>query len=151
MSRLCEDCVCIVIGGVNGIGKEYVLMLVEYGVKVVVNDFGGVCDGIGGDLFLVQFVVDEIKVVGGEVVVNFGDVFFFSDVKEMVQQVVDMFGCFDVLINNVGILCDCMFVNMIEVEWDVVIVVYFKGMFGFVYYVVVYWCDQSKVGNFIDV
>lgn len=55
------------------------------------------------------------------------------------------------MINNVGIFCDCMFVNMIEEEWDLVICVYFKGIFVFVYYVVVYWWDWLKVGEFVDV
>lgn len=74
MVCLCEGCVVIVIGVVWGIGCEYVFMFVEYGVKVVVNDFGGVRDGIGGDLGLVDEVVEEICKVGGDVVVNGVDV-----------------------------------------------------------------------------
>lgn len=46
--------VVFVIGGVNGIGKEMVLIVVKEGVKLVVNDLGG---GVGGgDEGLVGFV-----------------------------------------------------------------------------------------------
>ena len=150
MSRLCEDRVCIVTGGANGIGKEYALMLAEHGAKVVVNDFGGARDGTGGDSRPAQLVVDEIKAAGGEAVANFGDVSSFSDAKEMVQQAIDTFGRLDVLINNAGILRDRMLVNMTEAEWDAVIAVHLKGTFGPAHHAAAYWRDQSKAGNPID-
>ncbi|MEM1249857.1 MAG: SDR family oxidoreductase [Acidobacteriota bacterium] len=150
MSRLCEDRVCIVTGGANGIGKEYALMLAEHGAKVVVNDFGGARDGTGGDSRPAQVVVDEIKAAGGEAVANFGDVSSFSDAKEMVQQAIDTFGRLDVLINNAGILRDRMLVNMTEAEWDAVIAVHLKGTFGPAHHAAAYWRDQSKAGTPVD-
>lgn len=43
-----DDKVVIVIGVGGGLGCFYVFVLVECGVKVVVNDLGGLVDGLVG-------------------------------------------------------------------------------------------------------
>lgn len=58
-----------------------------------------------------------------------------------------MYGGVDVLVNNVGIVWDWMIVNISEEEFDVVIVVYFKGYFVIMWYVVFYWWGLFKVGK----
>lgn len=64
--------VVLVMGGGCGIGSEMVFFCVKEGVKVVVNDLGGgEVGGDEGDVGLVVEVVDEIKKVGGEVILNF--------------------------------------------------------------------------------
>lgn len=140
MGKMFYDKVCVVIGVGCGIGCEIVLFMVCCGVKVVVNDFGGLECGDGFEQMLVVEVVVEIEVVGGSVVVNYESVVDLVVVKCIIEQVMDMYGQFDCVVNNVGILCDVIFYKMIEDDWDVVINVYFKGSFNMSFVVVlIYW------------
>src|SRR5258706_1640578 len=111
---MCEGRVAVVTGAGRGIGREYALMLAEQGAKVVVNDLGGDRDGTGADATPAQQVVDEIKAMGGEAVVNGADVSDWDTSKHMIDQAVDTFGRLDVVVNNAGILRDRMLTNMTE-------------------------------------
>lgn len=82
MGELCFDgWVVVVIGGGCGLGCVYVLLMVECGVKIVVNDFGVLMFGDDIGEGLVDVLVNEICVVGGEVVVSFDLVVIFEGVK----------------------------------------------------------------------
>jgi NAD(P)-dependent dehydrogenase (short-subunit alcohol dehydrogenase family) len=70
----CTGRVCIVTGAGRGIGREYALLLAQYGAKVVVNDVGGARDGSGSDAGPAQEVVDEITSAGGTAVANTDDI-----------------------------------------------------------------------------
>ena len=102
MGNFVEGRVAIVTGAGLGIGREHALMLAANGAKVVVNDLGGDAAGAGADTTPAQSVVDEILAMGGEAVVNGGNVADFDSAGEMVQQAVDAFGSCDILINNAG-------------------------------------------------
>ena len=117
MGNIVEGRVAIVTGASRGIGREHALMLASNGAKVVVNDLGGDAAGAGADTTPAQSVVDEILAMGGEAVVNGGNVADFDSAGEMVQQALDTFGSCDILINNAGILRDRMVFNMSEEEW----------------------------------
>jgi NAD(P)-dependent dehydrogenase (short-subunit alcohol dehydrogenase family) len=136
--------VAIVTGAGRGIGREYALMLAEHGAKVVVNDLGAAADGQGADLSPAAQVVEEIKAMGGEAVVNGADVSNWDDAKAMIDRAVSTFGKLDVLINNAGILRDRMLVNMTEAEWDAVIKVHLKGTFAPAHHAAAYWRDRNK-------
>lgn len=131
--------VVVVIGVVVGLGWVEVFGLVWLGVIVVVNDVVFVLD--------VFDVVDEIGVVvvdvGVKVVVVVGDISQCVMVDELFVSVVGL-GGLDIVVNNVGIICDWMLFNMFDEEWDVVIVVYLCGYFLFICNVVVYWWDKVK-------
>jgi NAD(P)-dependent dehydrogenase (short-subunit alcohol dehydrogenase family) len=144
MGRLCEGRVAIVTGAGRGIGREYALMLAEHGAKVVVNDLGAQADGTGADGSPAQAVVDEIKALGGQAVVNGADVSDWNAAKAMIDQAITTFGKLDVLINNAGILRDRMLVNMTEAEWDAVIKVHLKGTFAPAHHAAAYWRDLNK-------
>ena len=144
MSRLWEGRVAIVTGAGRGIGREYALMLADAGAKVVVNDLGAAADGEGADLSPAAQVVEEIKAMGGEAVVNGADVSNWDDAKAMIDQAVSTFGKLDVLISNAGILRDRMLVNMTEAEWDAVIKVHLKGTFAPAHHAAAYWRDLNK-------
>lgn len=150
MSEFCQDRVCIVTGGGNGIGREYALMLADHGAKVVVNDLGGKRDGSGSSEAPAQEVVDSIKAAGGEAVANYCDVSDYDAAGQMVQQAIDTYGRLDVLINNAGILRDRMLANMQPHEWDAVIQVHLRGTFAPSQHAASYWRDQSKAGNPVD-
>jgi NAD(P)-dependent dehydrogenase (short-subunit alcohol dehydrogenase family) len=141
---LCEGRVAIVTGAARGVGREHALGLARHGARVIVNDLGGAVDGTGNDKSHAQQVVDEIKAIGGEAVVNGDDVSSWDGAKNMIDQAVETFGTLDVVVNNAGILRDRMLVNMTEDEWDSVIQVHLKGTFAPSRHAASYWRQKSK-------
>jgi NAD(P)-dependent dehydrogenase (short-subunit alcohol dehydrogenase family) len=150
MSGILEGRVAIITGAGRGIGREHALMMAEQGAKVVVNDLGAEMDGSGGGSGPAGEVVEEIRGMGGEAVVNGGDVSSWEDSQAMVNQAVETFGRFDILVNNAGILRDRMLTNMTEEEWDLVIKVHLKGTFAPSRWAAAYWREQSKAGEEVD-
>ena len=144
MARLCEGRVAIVTGAARGVGREHALGLARHGARVIVNDLGGAVDGTGNDKSHAQQVVDEIKAIGGEAIVNGDDVSSWDGAKNMIAQAVGTFGTLDVVVNNAGILRDRMLVNMTEDEWDSVIQVHLKGTFAPSTHAASYWRQKSK-------
>lgn len=144
MARLCEGRVAIVTGAARGVGREHALGLARHGARVIVNDLGGAVDGTGTDKSPAQQVVEEIKAMGGEAVVNGDDVSSWNGAKNMIDQAVETFGTLDVVVNNAGILRDRMLVNMTEDEWDSVIQVHLKGTFAPSRHAAAYWRQKSK-------
>ena len=144
MARLCEGRVALVTGAARGVGREHALGLAKHGAKIVVNDLGAGVDGSGADTTPAQAVVDEIKALGGEAIVNGDDVSSWTGAKNMIDQTIDAFGTIDVVVNNAGILRDRMLVNMTEDEWDAVIQVHLKGTFAPSRHAATYWRQLSK-------
>ena len=138
--------VAIITGAGRGIGREHALFFAAEGAKVVVNDLGGANDGTGTDLTPAQQVVEEIKALGGEAVVNGDNVADWEGAQRMVNQAVETFGDLDILVNNAGILRDRVLVNMTEDEWDAVIAVHLKGHFAPTRWAATYWREQAKAG-----
>ena len=62
--------VAIITGAGRGLGREHALLFAAEGAQVVVNDLGGDMHGEGGDPSAAMEVVEEIKGMGGEAVVN---------------------------------------------------------------------------------
>ena len=147
MSKICEGRVAVVTGAGRGIGREYALMLAEHGAKVVVNDLGADPDGRGGDAGPAGEVVEEIRAMGGEAVVNGADVSDFEAARAMIHQAIDTFGTLDILINNAGILRDRMVFSMSESDWDAVVQVHLKGTFAPVHHAAAWWREQTKAGR----
>jgi NAD(P)-dependent dehydrogenase (short-subunit alcohol dehydrogenase family) len=139
--------VAIITGAGRGIGREHALLFAAEGAKVVVNDLGGSMDGIGDDRTPAQQVVDEIKEMGGEAVVNADNVADWEGGQRLINTAVETFGDLHVLVNNAGILRDRVLVNMTEEEWDAVIHVHLKGHFVPTRWAATYWREQSKAGK----
>ncbi len=150
MSGILEGRVAIITGAGRGIGREHALMMAEQGAKVVVNDLGAEMDGSGGGSGPAGEVVEEIRGMGGEAVVNGADVSDWEASQGMINQAVETFGRLDILVNNAGILRDRMLTNMTEEEWDLVIKVHLKGTFAPTRWAAAYWREQSKAGNEVD-
>ncbi len=140
----------IVTGSGRGIGREHALMLAEHGAKVVVNDLGGERDGTGADQTPAQSVVEEIRAMGGEAVVNGDDVSSWEGAQRMINTAVESFGDLHAVVNNAGILRDRMLVNMTEAEWDAVIAVHLKGTFAPSRWAAAYWREKAKAGEPVD-
>jgi NAD(P)-dependent dehydrogenase (short-subunit alcohol dehydrogenase family) len=84
--------VAIVTGAGRGIGREHALHLARAGAKVVVNDLGASMAGEGEDVGPAEEVVNEIKALGGDAIVNGANVADYEAAGEMVRQAIDEFG-----------------------------------------------------------
>jgi len=138
--------VAIITGAGRGIGREHALFFAREGARVVVNDLGGANDGTGTDVTPAQNVVDEIKAIGGEAIVNGDDVADWQGAQRLINSAIETFGDLDILVNNAGILRDRVVVNMTEEEWDAVIKVHLKGHFAPTRWAAAYWREQHKSG-----
>jgi NAD(P)-dependent dehydrogenase (short-subunit alcohol dehydrogenase family) len=139
--------VAIITGAGRGIGREHALLFAREGARVVVNDLGGTNDGTGTDLTPAQQVVEEIKAIGGEAIVNGDNVADWKGAQRLINSAIETFGDLDILVNNAGILRDRVVVNMTEAEWDAVITVHLKGHFAPTRWAAAYWREQHKAGK----
>jgi NAD(P)-dependent dehydrogenase (short-subunit alcohol dehydrogenase family) len=89
-----KDEVAIVTGGGYGIGEAISLKLAREGAIVGIADL---------NLDSAKRVVDHIMIQGGKALPMKTDVCSSTEVKKMVQQVVDKYGKVDILVNNVGV------------------------------------------------
>jgi NAD(P)-dependent dehydrogenase (short-subunit alcohol dehydrogenase family) len=150
MSQVCKDRVVIVTGAGNGIGREHALEFARQGALVVVNDLGVEVDGSGASIGPASDVAEQIRGLGGEVVVNGDDVADEEGAKRLIDTALSEFGRLDVLVNNAGILRDRMLVNMTFDEWDAVIRVHLRGTFGPMHFAAKHWRELSKAGGHVD-
>ncbi len=148
--KLCQDRVAIVTGAGRGLGRAHALMLARHGARVVVNDIGSSAQGIGADQTPAEEVVETIRAMGGEAIVDTSDVSSWAAAEAMVGKAVSTFGGLDILVNNAGILRDRMLINMGEEEWDSVLRVHLKGTFAPTHHAGNYWRAQTKAGKKVD-
>lgn len=147
MGKLLEGKVALITGAGRGIGREHAIMMAEHGAKIVVNDLGGDEFGGPGSLTAAQEVVAEIDSMGGQAVVNCGNVARFDEAKKMVEQAIETFGDINIVVNNAGILRDRMVFSMSEDDWDTVLAVHLKGTFGPTHHAAAYWRSKVKAGE----
>lgn len=147
---ICDGKVVIVTGAGRGIGRGHAIEFARQGAKVVVNDLGGEADGTGADQTPAQSVVEEIRAMGGEAVVNGDDVSDWEGAQRLINTAIESFGELHVVVNNAGILRDRMLTNMTEQEWDSVIKVHLKGTFAPARWAAAYWREQFKAGTPVD-
>jgi 3-oxoacyl-[acyl-carrier protein] reductase len=116
-----KDQVAIVTGAARGIGRAIALAFVGEGAKVALADIDGEH---------LERLREEIVHQGGEALSVPCDISKSSDVKEMVNQVLNTFGRIDVLVNNAGIIRRGTIETMTEEDWDRVIAINLKGTFN---------------------
>jgi len=114
---------------VTGAGREIALLAGSEGAKVVVNDFGGSAEGVGGDAGPAFSVVSEILAAGGTAVANTASVADAKGAYSIIETALDSFGRIDSVINNAGILRDKMFHKMSIEDFESVIQVHLMGSF----------------------
>ncbi|MGV9772738.1 SDR family oxidoreductase [Streptosporangium sp. NPDC003464] len=150
MSGIVAGRVVIVTGAARGIGRGHALEFARHGARVVVNDLGAEVDGTGSSAGPAGQVVEEIRAMGGEAIVNGEDVSDFEGAGRLVRAAVDHYGDLHVLVNNAGILRDRMLVNMTIEEWDSVVRVHLRGTFAPMRHAAAYWRERSKAGVPVD-
>ncbi len=115
--------VAFVTGGTRGIGAAISKSLVGQGATVAA--------GYGRNSEHAQKFLAELSEAsdGTEVSVHHGDVASAQDCKRTIQEVIDLHGRLDILINNAGITIDKTVAKMTEEEWNKVIGVNLSGAF----------------------
>ena len=66
---------------------------------------------------------------GGRALANDGDITTLAGAQGIVDAAVAAFGDVQVLVNNAGVLRDCMFLSLGEDDWDTVMRVHLRGHF----------------------
>jgi len=115
--------VAFVTGGTRGIGAAISKSLASEGATVAA--------GYGRNTEQAQKFLAELSAAsdGAEVSVHQGDVGCGTDCKRTIQEVIDLHGRLDILINNAGITIDKTVAKMTEDEWNKVIAVNLSGAF----------------------
>ncbi|WP_405488416.1 SDR family oxidoreductase [Nocardia sp. NBC_00511] len=146
-NKICAGRVAIVTGAGRGIGRAHALAFAAAGAKVVVNDLGAELDGAPSPDSPAAQVVEEIKALGGEAIVNGDDISDWEGARRLIATAVETFGGLDILVNNAGIVRDRMLVNLAEDEWDAVVKVHLKGHFAPMRHAAEYWRNEAKAGR----
>ena len=115
--------VAFVTGGTRGIGAAISKSLVSQGATVAA--------GYGRNSEHAQKFLAELTAAsdGAKVSVHHGDVASADDCRRTIQEVIDLHGRLDILINNAGITIDKTVAKMTEDEWNKVIGVNLSGAF----------------------
>jgi NAD(P)-dependent dehydrogenase (short-subunit alcohol dehydrogenase family) len=121
--------IAIVTGARQGIGQGIALALAKEGCQVVVSDI---------NLADCQKVVTEVEKFGVKGLAIQCDVSKKAEVDKLIEETVKKFGQLDILVNNAGIYPFKPFMDMTEVDWDMVMAVNLKGVF---------LCSQAAAKN----
>lgn len=116
-----EGKVALVTGAGKGIGREIILELARGGAKCVVNYAASKAGA--------EEVVQEIHSMGGEAYACQCDVSDYTQVENMIADVLEHYGRIDILVNNAGITKDGLMLKMTEEDFEAVLNTNLKGAF----------------------
>lgn len=105
-----QNKIVLVIGVICGIGLEIVCQLVEVGVYMLL---------VGCKCEMVVELVLKLQIEGLLVEVLQLDVIDVVSIVEVVEQVCQCYGCFDILVNNVGIMIENLVQVLLEQLFDI--------------------------------
>jgi 3-oxoacyl-[acyl-carrier protein] reductase len=134
--------VALVTGSSRGIGRAIAIELAKRGVSVIINNDHNPQEGLE--------VMNEIKKMGQQAIYLQADVSDLSQVKKMIEKIIDEFGRIDILVNNAGITRDNILENMDIDDWNRVISVNLTGTFNCTKSVVKYIKKQGG-GKIINI
>jgi len=121
--------VMVVTGAGRGIGRAVALLAAAQGARIVVNDLGASPSGAGSDSSPAHEVVAEIEAAGGEAVASLHSVAEWNCAEQIISTAVEAFGRIDCVVNNAGILRDCIFHRMAPEDFQEVVRVHLLGSF----------------------
>jgi NAD(P)-dependent dehydrogenase (short-subunit alcohol dehydrogenase family) len=138
-----KDKVAIITGSARGLGRVFALRFGKEGAKLTI------CDVLD-----CEAVAEEIKAIGGEVLVLKTDVTSEENTAEMVKKTVDRFGKIDILVNNAAVIGGKDFMKppeqLVAKEWDRILAVNVKGVFLCCKAVIPYMKKQGR-GKIINI
>jgi 3-oxoacyl-[acyl-carrier protein] reductase len=116
-----KDRIVLVTGAARGIGWGIAHRFAKEGAHVVLNDIEG---------NLVKQRIDELKHQDLNAYGIHADVSKGNEVDGMVDEILDLFGKLDVLVNNAAVFNSKPILDIDEHEWDRVLAVNLKGVFN---------------------
>lgn len=122
----------LITGAGSGIGRAAAIMFAEHGAAIMVSDI----NEKGG-----QETVTMVEAKGQKAAFCKADVSNLDQVKNLVQQTVDVFGKLDIAVNNAGILGDINITHAYPADkWDQIIAINQTGVF---------YCMQAELAQMI--
>ncbi|KAL0061208.1 hypothetical protein AAF712_011967 [Marasmius tenuissimus] len=134
--------VSIVTGAAQGIGKAIAIRLAQDGFDIALNDISSKEEQL-------KAVEKEIAKVGRRTAIVHADVSSESEVKEMVEKVVEVLGGLDVMVANAGICPVNTLTEMTADHWDAAFAVNSRGTFLCYKYAAIQMIKQGKGGRII--
>lgn len=95
LSRSIEGSVAIITGAASGMGRATAHLFADEGARLAIMDINN--EGL-------EAVAEEIRSIGGEVLVLPVDLSSREAVEQAVAQVAEHFGAIDILVNNAGLV-----------------------------------------------
>jgi 3-oxoacyl-[acyl-carrier protein] reductase len=114
---LLQDKTAVITGGAGGLGQAIAARFSSEGARVVVSDL---------DLDRAEEVADKLP---GEAFAVQADASSETDLRRLVDDVVDRWSSVDVFVNNAGITRDATLKNLNLEDWDAVHNVHLRGAF----------------------
>jgi NAD(P)-dependent dehydrogenase (short-subunit alcohol dehydrogenase family) len=115
-----QSAVVVVTGAAVGIGQAALMAFAREGARVVLVD---------RDRERGQALVDDLQRDGYEALAVGADVSNESDVKAMIQQVVDRWGRLDILVNNAGVYLQGDVIQTSLEDWERIMGINVTGAF----------------------
>ena len=112
----------IVTGGSRGIGKSICRAFSEMGDTVIIN-YNKSSDEA-------EALMRELSSGNSNISIEKVDVSDYTQVRQMINNVIKKYGKIDVLVNNAGIARDCFLMLMSEKDWNDVININLTGVFN---------------------
>ena len=137
-----KDKVALISGASRGIGRATALLFAKEGAKVAVNYNRSEKEAVE--------VVASIKDGGSEAITVKCDVSDESQIKKMVDEVIEKFGRIDILVNNAGIVFDIPFFEKTNEQWQKTLQTNLIGTFLCMKYVGPHMVKQ-KYGKIVNV
>ncbi|MDY6862466.1 MAG: SDR family oxidoreductase [Thermodesulfobacteriota bacterium] len=126
--------VAIVTGGGTGIGRAISLIFAKEGAKVAIAS---------RRKDVIEKVAEEINTLGKESMAIPTDVSQSSQIKSMVEKILNKWGRIDILVNNAYWAKNSKVLDITEEEWDKTIAVTLKGPFMGAKYVIPSMIEQG--------
>jgi 3-oxoacyl-[acyl-carrier protein] reductase len=116
-----KDRVAVITGSSRGIGREIALTFAQEGAAVVINYINS--------KEAAEQATALINEGGGRALVVKADVSKRNEVKQLFDKTAAYFGRIDILVNNAGINQRCLFEDITDEDWDLIMNVNLKGPF----------------------
>jgi len=114
--------VVLITGASRGIGRDMAVTFAKSGARLALNYRSNEQE--------MQKTVELVSEYCQDFLICRGDVSEYSEVKNMIEEVIFKFGKIDVLINNAGITKPKFFMDVDENEWDMMLKVNLKSMYN---------------------
>jgi NAD(P)-dependent dehydrogenase (short-subunit alcohol dehydrogenase family) len=134
MNKRLQGKVAVVTGAGSevGIGKEVALAMAAEGARVVVNDISISKDGVRGADKVVALITKD----GGIAVPDYDSITTIEGAGNVIKKAVNNFGRIDILVNTAANWIMKPTLEHTEADWDSIMNVQLKGLFG---------CTQAAV------